>query len=38
MVPHADHRIIVLGLMWSALAVCGVTAVVYDVGRWLNAW
>jgi hypothetical protein len=28
----------VLGLLWSALALCGISSLVYDVGRWLSAW
>ena len=32
------NRVIVLSLLWSALATCVVSSLVYDVGHWLNAW
>ena len=49
MVRHADHhdwfdtvvrtnRILVLSLLWAALATCAISSLVYDVGHWLNAW
>jgi hypothetical protein len=49
MVRHADHhdgidvvlranRILVLSLLWTALAVCVVGSLIYDVGRWVQAW
>jgi hypothetical protein len=38
MAPQIDHRVMVLGLLWSALALCGISSLVYDVGRWLSAW
>jgi hypothetical protein len=49
MVRHADHhdgidvvlranRVLMLSLLWVALAACAVSSVVYDVGNWLNAW
>jgi hypothetical protein len=49
MVFHVDHRdwfdavvrtnrAMVLSLLWSALATCAISSLVYDVGHWLNAW
>jgi hypothetical protein len=49
MVRHAnDHdpfhillranRILVLALLWAALAACIVGSLVFDVADWLNAW
>jgi len=49
MVHHAHHhdgidvvlranRILVLSLLWAALAGCVVSSAVYDVGHWINAW
>ena len=49
LVRHVDHhdwfdavvrtnRIMVLSLLWSALATCAISSLVYDVGHWLNAW
>ena len=32
------NRVIVLGLLWSALVTCMISSVVYDVWHWLNAW
>jgi len=32
------NRIAVLSLLWSALAVCAITSLVYDVGHWLKVW
>ena len=29
---------IALTLVWSGVAACVVAAVVFDVGRWLEAW
>ena len=49
MVRHAGHhdgidvvlranRILVLSLLWAALAACVVGSLAYDVGRWIDAW
>jgi hypothetical protein len=49
MVRHADHhdgidvvlranRVLVLSLLWAALAACVISSVVYDVAHWVNAW
>jgi hypothetical protein len=49
MVRHAEHhdwfdavvrtnRIMMLSLLWAALATCAISSLVYDVGHWLNAW
>jgi hypothetical protein len=49
MVRHADHhdgfdavvranRVLVLGLLWGALAACVVSSLVYDVAHWIQAW
>jgi hypothetical protein len=29
---------LLLTLVWGALALCAFGAVVYDVGRWFQAW
>jgi hypothetical protein len=49
MVRHAGHhdgldavlranKVAVLGLLWTALAVCIVGSLVYDIARWINIW
>jgi hypothetical protein len=49
MVRHADrhvgceillraNRAVLLGLLWTALAVCVVGSAIYDVGHWFHAW
>jgi hypothetical protein len=49
MVRHVDHRdrfdavvranrVMILGVLWSALVTCVISSLVYDVGHWLNAW
>jgi hypothetical protein len=49
MVPQVDHRdrfdavvranrMMILGVLWCALATCAISSLVYDVGRWLDAW
>jgi hypothetical protein len=49
MVRHLDNRdwfdvvvrasrIMVLSLLWCALAICAIGSLVYDVGHWPNAW
>ena len=32
------NRVVVLSLLWSALATCAISSTVYDVGHWLNSW
>jgi hypothetical protein len=32
------NRVMALSLLWSALATCAISSLVYDVGHWLNAW
>jgi len=49
MVRHADHhdgfdvvlranRVLVLTLLWGALAACVGISLVYDVANWIHAW
>jgi hypothetical protein len=49
MVRHADHhdgidallranRVLVLSLLWAALAACVVSSLAYDVVQWVHAW
>jgi len=49
MVRHADHheglemllranRVLLLGLLWAALAGSLASSLIYDVGHWFNAW
>jgi hypothetical protein len=49
MMQHADrhdgldalmraNRALLLGALWGALALCVVGSVVYDIGRWVQAW
>jgi hypothetical protein len=32
------NRVMVLSVLWSALAACAISSLVYDVGHWLKAW
>jgi len=49
MIRHLDHRdwldavvranrLMILSLLWSGLATCAISSLIYDVGHWLNAW
>jgi hypothetical protein len=50
MVCHADqhdgmihvvlraNQVLVLSLLWAALAACLLSSLIHDVGHWLNAW
>lgn len=32
------NLMLLLFLFWTALSACALSSLVYDVGRWLNAW
>jgi hypothetical protein len=32
------NRVVVLGLLWAALAACVIGSLVFDVADWLSAW
>ena len=49
MIRHAGHhdgidallranKILMLSLLWAALAACVVGSLAYDVADWINAW
>ena len=49
MIRHAGHhdgidallranKILMLSLLWAALAACVVGSLAYDIADWINAW
>jgi hypothetical protein len=32
------NTLLLLGILWSALAVCVLGALSYDIGYWFGAW
>jgi hypothetical protein len=32
------NAVLLLGILWSALAVCVLVALAYDIAYWLDGW